>query len=688
MASYIWPSIGRNCPEDFTEHATRLKADFDSVSNAANASFSNTTLLPAGLEARISMGIEKGITEARSNGYCPKWSEIDKSIFRKVLLKNISTEAALEARDRIPLPQFHALHDSYNALHAKCALQMPPAMTHQFAGAVAATEATSVVDLVNAANKRITETNRVQSSMERATVREEEKAKDVSGAESGNDTCGEEVSEMDEYEDARDGQEVLEREDSESGDDSSQEGSGDDDSGSAEGSEESSGTDNDIAIEEEKSPVVVEEKSVPNTIRHGSGYLFTVDLEIKQQASVNRLEGLTAVELSECVSSSLKKVLRGQQLSSRSTRISSVNLLDNGNLRVYVHAETREALQQVISARWNQDFDRNLIDPPVKTYTVRMHSVEINSLKFRNRKEKSTIIRQLGDANRAVDQVNGVNPIIGDIRWSQYTLPQMAAALIIDFLDPEQATQVLAHGLHWQGRRHGCERVEEGYRLLRCTKCQSYGHRFPTCSAQYRCGKCSGQHRTTACGSDKVKCASCGGGHRAGKVKCPAKVEARRGLGFVKEVTSQATASVAGAQAISSQPVRHSISAARTQTKISMPSPVSLDDHSAEREIKSEREQSLPEADPAQDTHPDTATLLKRFDDNQKEVEDLKKLVLALQTNSSSRTKRRAGEAFAGGAENEFSDMTAKRVKQEESTRENSMGLYRQPSPFIVNRPQ
>lgn len=115
-----------------------------------------------------------------------------------------------------------------------------------------------------------------------------------------------------------------------------------------------------------------------------------------------------------------------------------------------------------------------------------------------------------------------------------------------------------------------------------------------------------------------------------------------------------------------------------------MPSPVSLDDNPAEDEIKSEPEHSLPEADPTQ-TYPDTATLLQQ-------IEHLRKVVLArdtaLQAKSSGPTKRRAGEAFEGGAEAESSNMAAKRIKQEQPTREDSMGLYRQPSPYIVNRPQ
>ena len=189
-----------------------------------------------------------------------------------------------------------------------------------------------------------------------------------------------------------------------------------------------------------------------------------------------------------------------------------------------------------------------------------------------------------------------------------------------------------------------------------------------------------------------MRCASCGGGHHAGQKKCPAKAKARRDLGFLKAAASQATKPAAKAQATPPAPIRHSISVARTQTETSIPSPVSLDANSAENEIKSESDRSLPEVHPTQDAYLDTATLLKKIEDLRKETEDIRKIVVArdsaLQSKSSGRTKRRAEEAFKSEAEAESSDMATKRIKQEQPAREGSMDLWRQPSPFIVNRPE
>ncbi|CAD6577569.1 MAG: hypothetical protein ASARMPREDX12_008399 [Alectoria sarmentosa] len=681
--TYAWPSTGRHRPEDAAEHAARLKTDFDLVSNTVN-SLSNITLLPSVLESRILTGIRKGIVEARSKGCCPELSEIDTGIFSKVMLKNITQEAALEARDRIPLPQFHGLRESYNALYNKLAIQIPSTITtHQTVGASAVTEATSVVDLVNAARKINNETDSSGNSKKLVTIRQEEKAKDVNGEESGNESSEEEDSGMEESEDADDGQEVIENGNSESGDDCSGDSSGDDGSGSEE-SEEDCETDSDAGSDEEENQEIVREESVPNISRDGSGFSTTIDLKIEQQACVNQLERMTALQRSDCLSSSLKKFLGDQQRSSRSVHISSVNLLDNGDVRVVIHAETREAIQKITdSTDWDIDFERTIVGSPVPTYNVRMNKVETKGLNFRNRKEKAAIITTLAAVNYATSHMASVKPTIKDIRWSQYPLPKVAATLIVEFLDPEQATQAVVLGLKWRGKRHGCEREDNKDGLLRCSRCQDYGHLFDKCSAPHRCGNCAGWHPTTTCKLKRRKCASCGGGHRAGKKSCPAKSKARKSIGFLKEIPSQGTKPAAEAQAVPSPDVRHSVSAARTQTETSMPSPVSLDNNFSENEIKPESDQSLPEADHTQDTYPDTATLLKQ-------IEDLRKIVVArdaaLQVESSGRIKRRAEEAFAGGADAESSNMAAKRIKQEQPTREDSMGLYRQPSPYIVNR--
>ena len=665
MATDNWPATGRKVPKDIGKHAARLKVEFDSVSDTVNASLSGASLLPAGLASRIEIGLDNGIAEARSNGYCPKWSVIDKTIFSKVLLKNITNTTALEARDRVPLPQFHGLHGSFNELYTKLEPQFSTtSQTRPAVAAPVATQPAPAVNPVSAAPKHNTDRGPIRAPKSAAPARQKETAKSVSSEDTDSDT-GTNTSEGEEEEsvkevDARDGQGLTESEEVNSGEESIEDGS--DGTYAASDSEE----------------------GVCNIVRDGNGFKTNIILNIEQQATVNRLEGMTAAELSACLSSSLKKYLRKQQLSSRSVQIADQILLDDGHVKIDLQAETQEPLQQLIgSGNWDQDFERLVCPGDLTTCVVRMHSVEINTVRLKNRKEKAATIKMLASQNRPIradDQASRDRPFIRDIHWPDHDLQKRKSSLMVGFLDPEDANHALNHGLFWQRHRHMCEREEKNHRLLRCNKCQAYGHLDAKCSDPRRCGKCAGSHHTATCKSTTVKCASCGHGHKVGNNKCPAKIEARREIYFPPKSSPPSIKPAAEAQATPSPHIRHSTSAARTQTETSMPSPVSLD--AADENIESEREHLLREANPSPDTHPDYASV-------KRELDDLRREVAALQHRSPSRTKRQADEAFAGGAEAESSYKYAipvKRLKKEQPSREGSMGLYRQPSPYIVNR--
>ncbi len=570
-----WPIMNCRYPEDVVEHATRLKAHFDLVCNVANANASKYAILPAELESGIRKGIAKGVAEACSSLYCPKWSDVDKSLFSKAVLNNIAREAAREAQDRIPLSTFYDLYRSYNVLYPKLPTQTPPsATTQQFggAGAGAAMRAKSVVDLINDAKERKTEVDLAEAARILGLGGQEEKVKDVNGERSGINTSEEEEYEMDVREDAGEGQEVGEIEDSESGDDPSGNGSGDYDS---------------------------DEESEDNE--------------------------------AQC------------------------------------DADGEE--------------DEIQVGSPVPTYRLIVHGIKTNRMNLENQKEKSAIIKQL-----AIWAGNDVRAIIRDIWWAKECSQKAVASLIVEFLDYEEANRVHLGGLFWQGCLHVCERIESVNKLRRYSRCQSYdGHIDLQYSTPHQCGKCTGQHPTATYKLKVVKCASCGGGHRAGSSICPAKANEKKRLGFKYQSASQTTKSVAVTQATLSSAVRYSSSAARTQTETSMPSPVSLD---ADAEIIPKPNQTVPKADPGQDTYAYTASLMKRIEDQDKQIQGLREVVMnALQTHSSGQ-KRRADEAFPAGAEAESSHMAVKRIKQEQPTRENSMGLYRQPSPYIVHRPE
>ena len=607
-----WSIMNGRYPEDVVEHATRLKAHFDLVCHVANANASKYAILPAELESGIRKGIAKGVAEACSSLYCPKWSDVDKSLFSKAVLNNIAREAAREAQDRIPLSTFYDLYRSYNVLYPKLPTQTPPsATTQQFGGAGtgAAMRAKSVVDLINDAKERKTEVDLAEAAIILGLGGQEEKVKDVNVERSGINTSEEEEYEMDVREDAGEGQEVGEIEDNESGDYSNEDGSGDN------------------GLDHEKSEDAGEGQEVG---------------EIEDGESGDDPNGN-----------------------------------GSGDYDSDEESEDNEAQSDA-----DGEEDEIQVGSPVPTYRLIVHGIKTNGMNLENQKEKSAIIKQL-----AIWAGNDVRAIIRDIWWAKECSQKAVASLIVEFLDYEEANRVHLGGLFWQGCLHVCERIESVNRLRRCSRCQSYdGHIDLRCSAPHRCGRCAGQHPTATCKSKVLKCASCGGGHRAGSSICPAKANEKKRLGFKYQSASQTTKSVAVTQATPSSAVQYSSSAARTQTETSMPSPVSLD---ADAEIIPKPNQSVPKADPGQDTYTDTASLMKRIEDQNKQIQDLREVVMnALQTQSSNQPKRRADEAFPGEVEAESSPVAVKRIKQEQPVREDSMGLYRQPSPYIVHRPE
>ena len=589
-----------------------------------------------------------------------------------MLLKNITTTTALEARNRVPLPQFHGLHKSFDKLHTK--LQPQSSTTSQTRPAVAAptaTQSTPVVNPVSAAPKDNTNRGPVGAPKRANLTPQEQKAKSVSSEDTDSDTGPESEEESDENVDARDDRESIENKDVNSGEESSEDGSDGGDAGSD--TEDGNETDSDSDTEEEISQEIVGEQDVSNIARDGKSFTIHVNFYIEQQATVNRLEGLTVAELSACLSSSLKKYLRQQQLSSRSVQIAHPVLLDDGHVNLDLQAETHEALQRLFdSGNWGQDLERLICPADVTACKVRMHKVEIKTVRLQNRKEKAATIRLLANANHKIhanNKVERVGPIIRDIYWPKDSSQKGRTSLTIEFLDPEDANHALKHGLFWQRRRYRCEGEEKNHRLLRCVKCQAYGHLDDNCSAPRRCGKCAGNHPTATCKSKTVKCGSCGHGHVAGSNECPAKSEARQQIQFAPKSSPHAMKPAAEAQETHSPHVRHSISAARTQTETSMPSPVSLD--AADENTESESGHLLREANPSPDTHPDYASV-------KRELDDLRRMVAALQPRSPSRTKRQADEAFAGGAEAESSYkgvMPVKRIKKEQPSREGSIVL-------------
>ena len=639
MPAFEWPVTGKIRSNDVGQHATLIKGDFDDVNDIAKLNLSlSTTLLPAGFESKIRKGIAKGLAEACSNGYCPNMSDIDKSIVRNVILKNVSTAAALEVRNYISLPAFRGLYDSYdwlydkivpqelrdkyNALRVKLTAQLPHASmtSHTSSGE----EIISALGLVDTTRENDPERNLAKTSKWTVTHQQKNKKEGVNDKES----------------------EVH-------------------DAASVAGGNEGE-------VQE-----ISKRESVLKHRKDGNAFTTTVNLKIEHQVSVNQMEAMTTPNLLSKLASSLRKFLRAQKFSSRSVTISSASLLDSGDVEVVVHSKTRKSLRIFDDAKgWSQAFETTLIGWPFQACKVMVHSINVQSLLFRNRKEKAAIIRDLTVANGLVGDGNGVETAIGDIYWAKDYSQKQTGSLIVEFLDSKQADQALERSIWWRGKRYPCGRTEEHLKLRRCSKCQGYGHVLKRCSGSYRCSICAGPHQAATCKSELKRCASCGGPHRAGSSGCPVKIDAKRSLGFTVEKASPELPATS-----SSQHAQYSNSATKTQVRKSIPLPASQDAISIRDEIEPEPNTLVPQAGPSKSTQSDVATLKKT-------VKYLQDVITAHDaTTQIESSKRSSSEAFTGGADAGSSSYRGvKRIKSEPRSRHDSMSPYRQISPFVVER--
>ena len=70
-------------------------------------------------------------------------------------------------------------------------------------------------------------------------------------------------------------------------------------------------------------------------------------------------------------------------------------------------------------------------------------------------------------------------------------------------------------------QRYIVEEYRRRSRVIKCNKCQGWGHVHRYCNRSAKCGKCAGNHETTSCAiTTGFKCAHCGKDHQAGSNDC------------------------------------------------------------------------------------------------------------------------------------------------------------------------
>ena len=120
-----WPLVATDLSSNSAVHAAELGRCFDDTLRHAQALVIDSTNQPAfpeGLGRKIFEGISKGLRDALSAGLFPY--NVDLGELHKVLLENVTNEAALESQKAVPLLQFQDLNKSYQQLLQK--IQSPP----------------------------------------------------------------------------------------------------------------------------------------------------------------------------------------------------------------------------------------------------------------------------------------------------------------------------------------------------------------------------------------------------------------------------------------------------------------------------------------------------------------------------------------------------------------------------------
>lgn len=137
-------------------------------------------------------------------------------------------------------------------------------------------------------------------------------------------------------------------------------------------------------------------------ITEKKSYSATIILNVVHQASVNRMEGETSRWLGEAILVLLEAFFSDYWFRG-SVRLSAASLLDCGDVEVFAHAEHRGDLERLIqTTTWHEEFERSLGPSPAQTYNVRMHNMRIGCIIFKNRKEKSVVIKTLANNNFTV----------------------------------------------------------------------------------------------------------------------------------------------------------------------------------------------------------------------------------------------------------------------------------------------
>ena len=91
----------------------------------------------------------------------------------------------------------------------------------------------------------------------------------------------------------------------------------------------------------------------------------------------------------------------------------------------------------------------------------------------------------------------------------------------VDFKDRATLQEVIKGKITICSQRYIVEEYRRKSRVVKCNKCQGWGHIYRFCTRDPKCGKCSEKHETDSCTiTSGFKCAHCKEDHKAGSSVC------------------------------------------------------------------------------------------------------------------------------------------------------------------------
>ena len=91
----------------------------------------------------------------------------------------------------------------------------------------------------------------------------------------------------------------------------------------------------------------------------------------------------------------------------------------------------------------------------------------------------------------------------------------------VEFKSRNSLLRVIQEKIKFCDQRYEVEEYKRKSRVIKCNKCQGWGHVHRYCGRDPKCGKCAGNHESKTCNiTSGFKCAHCGEAHRAGSSDC------------------------------------------------------------------------------------------------------------------------------------------------------------------------